>query len=135
MITKKQFEDSYRKFPPCKCELFYMRYLSISSLSQNIWAALLISLGLMLPFIFATVAEILGWPPACTYVPSFMYAGLLAIIGVYSSVIWYKRQCRIRNICKDLNITRMQYENLVDKYYYKNYYPDIKDYINSILPK
>jgi hypothetical protein len=134
MISKKKFEETYRKFSPSKCELFYMKYLTVSSLSQNIVPAIVISLSLMLPFIFAVIANILNWPMTFTYIPSFIYAGLLALIGVYSYIIWHKKTTRIKSICKELGIDKKKYEELVDKYYYHNYFPDIKDYIISILP-
>jgi predicted DNA-binding transcriptional regulator len=63
----------------------------------------------------------------------FFYVCVLAVMGVYSFMIWHARRIRIMKICHELNITKYEYEKIVKKYYYENYYPDIKDYINSIL--
>jgi len=135
MITKEQFENAYRKFPPSRCESFYLKNLSISSLNLNPGVAIIITLGLAVPFFFAILGHALKWPLVCTYIPSFVYAGILAIIGFLTFLIWTKRHKRISNIRKELGCTKKEYGEIVKKYYYENYYPDIKDYINSILPK
>ena len=134
-ITKEQFEKAYIKFSPSPCESFYLKNLSISSLYLNPLTAVIITFGLITPFIFGLLVHILNWPIKYTYVPSFIYAGILAIIGISTFRIWRKRRKRITNICKELNFSKKDYEEMVKKYYYENYYPDIKDYIQSISTK
>jgi len=133
MITKKQFEETYRKFPPSKCELFYIKYISISSLSRNVWPAIISSFGLMIPFIITFFGNILYLPKYFSFVITIFYVCILAAVGAYTFVIWHHRRMRIHYICRELNITKQKYENLVKLYYYENYYPDIKDYINTII--
>ncbi len=135
MITKKQFEEAYRKFSPSQYELFYIKNLSISSLFHSIIAVTLIFCALTLPFIFATIGHFFNLSKTFTYVPSFIYAGILAIAGINVLLIWRLRFKRVRKICKELKISKKQYNEVVKKYYYENYYPDIKDYINSIIPE
>jgi len=135
MITKEQFENAYRKFPPSRCESFYLKNLSISSLQLNSGVAIILTLGLAAPFLFAIIGHTLKWPMACTYIPSFIYSGILALMGFWAFLIWLKRHKRLSNIRKELGCTKKEYTEIVKKYYYENYYPDIKDYINSILPK
>ena len=135
MITKKQFEQTYKKYSPNKCELFYIKHISIASLLNNIWPAIFSSFGLLLPFLLTLGAHFFGLPHCLFIICSFTYVALLAIIGTYSFSIWYKRRVRISKICKELEILRKEYNNLVERYYNENYYPDIKDYINSLLPE
>lgn len=135
MITKKQFETVYRKHLPKKWELAYIKYVSIASLSQNVVPFIFSALGLIAPLFLSALACILKWNHIFITFGWGFYICVLAIIGVLYAHIWCKRQKRIKNICKDLNISKYQYEELVDRYYYHNYYPDIKDYINSILPE
>jgi hypothetical protein len=135
MITKKQFEDAYRKFPPESCELFFIKHISIISLIHKVRTALLSLIVLTLPFIFALIGQFLNLPKSFIYAPSFIYAGILAAIGSYLLIIWHKKHNRIKNICKELNIAKDEYNKIVEKYYNENYYPDIKDYINSLLPE
>jgi len=134
MITKKQFEEVYRKHSPDKCELFYIKHISVSSLFQNFWPAIFSSFGLLLPFLLTLGAKFLGFPRCIFTICSFIYVIILAFLGSYLFLLWYKRKSRIKDICKDLNISKNDYNMLVKKYYHENYYPDIKDYINSILP-
>jgi hypothetical protein len=131
-VTKKQFEDSYRKFPPSKCELFYIKRISASSLSRNIWPAILMSIGLVIPFLLILAAKTLGLPHCLFPITTFIYITILASVGVYSFGIWYKRRKRIESICNDLKMPKQEYEEIVNRYYYENYFPDIKDYIMSI---
>jgi uncharacterized protein YacL len=134
MITKKQFETAYRKFPPSKCELFYIKYISASSLYRNVWPVIISSIGLILPFLVTIISPLLTELSFCVYlIIDIFYVCVLASIGVYLFITSYNRRIRIRNICKELNITKQQYKEIVNKYYYENYYPDIKDYINSIV--
>lgn len=58
---------------------------------------------------------------------------ILALIAVYSIIFTVQRIRRIKNICKELNVSQIDYKNLVDKFYYDNYFPDIKDYIYSLI--
>lgn len=132
-ITKKQFEEVYRKFSPSGCEIFYLKNLSLSSLHIKPLSAILSSVGLILPFIFALMAECLNWSHILIYLPTFIYTIILATIGIFSLAVWIKRSKRIKNICKELKLDIKQYHKIVEKYYYENYYPDIKDYINNIL--
>lgn len=132
-ITKKQFEKTYRKYPPTKCELFYIKHISASSLSRNLWPALFTCLGLFIPFLITLMAKILNFHESLGIICSIIYGLVLAGIGIYYFLIWNKRRKRIENICKDLNITMKQYEEVVNLYYYENYFPDIKDYILNIL--
>jgi len=134
MITKKQFEEIYYRHSPNKCELFYIKYISITSLFSYIWPAIISSLGLIAPFLITLYAKIFGLRHFIYPICSGIYIAILAIIGIYTFIIWYKRRKRIKLICKELKWTEKQYKEFVKKYYYENYYPDIKDYINSILP-
>ena len=132
-ITKKQFETTYRKFSPSKIELFYIKHISVATLYHNILPTIIGSVGLMFPFLIAFVGKVFNLPHAFIAIPSYIYICIIALMGVLSLVIWHKRQIRIRKIRKELNISKKEYKEIVDKYYYHNYYPDIKDYINSII--
>lgn len=135
MITKEQFEKAYIKFTPAKHELFYLKHLSAATLHIKPISAILISLILIIPFIFALLINFSEYSKIYMRIPSLVYAIILAIVGTYGLIIRIKRIKRIKNICKELNISKQQYEEIVERYYYENYYPDIKDYIYSILPE
>jgi uncharacterized protein YacL len=135
MITKKRSEEVYRKFSPNSLELFYIRRISLASLYRNARTIIPLVIVLLLPFITVILVKVYHLSHILTILSTFIYVAILMILGVTTFIVWYKRMVRIKNICKELNISRKEYNELVDKYYYKNYYPDIKDYINSILPE
>lgn len=133
MTTKSEFERAYIKYAPDKYELYFIKNFSISSLHIKPIHAITLSLGVMIPFIFALIAYNTSWPHAIKHIPSFIYAAFLAFTGLYGLFIWYKRHKRIKNICNELNIDYKIFQEIVKKYYYEKYYPDIKDYINNVL--
>lgn len=133
MVTKKEFENAYRKFMPSKFEAFYIKNISASSLSDKIGPAILISICLILPFIASLLCKFLNLPHFIILATSIIYANILATLGLVYCILTYRRKKRIRNICNELRIYKKRYNEIVHKYYYENYYPDIKDYINHII--
>ena len=134
-VTKKQFEEAYRKFPPSKCEIFYIKNVSIASMDNNFKYVILIFIGLIFPFAVTIISKIqfINFPPCIFSFLSIFYVYILALIGVYSFIIWYKKRKRIQNIINELHITLDEYHELIRTYYYENYYLDLKDYINKII--
>jgi len=130
MISKEQFEGAYRKFPPDKYESFYLKYISLHSLQRNKLPILIIFTGLIFPFIFASIGYILEWSKELTYIPSFIYAALLACIAIIQLIIWNKKNVRYKKIKKYLNISNKKYKDLINKYYH-NKYVNVIDYIKS----
>lgn len=133
MVSKQEFENAYREYSPSKIEAFYIKNISVAGLSRKIVPSIFISVGLMIPFILALFCKILHFPHFIMIVSSIVYIYILAMIGVFYGVLVIKRKRRIANICKKLRISKKRYDQLVHKYYYENYYPDIKDYINHII--
>jgi hypothetical protein len=127
-ISRKQFEDAYRKFPPGKFELYFLKYHSVYSLKALISTELILSIMLLLPFLFALLGHFFNWSKSFTYVPSFIYAGILAVLGIYMLLIWYKKAVRIRKLRKYLNISKKQYQNLLNIYFY-NRYSTLEEYL------
>jgi len=128
-ITKKEFEDAYRKFPPSKCEMFHMKYLSIHGLQNNKIPVVMGVLALLFPFIL----EILFYFFGCANhflmaVPNLFYISVLAVIGIYAIKITWKKNKRLEKIRKHLAISKSDYEYLINAHYYHRY-PNLEKYI------
>lgn len=133
MVTKQEFENAYRKFSPSKFEAFYIKNISASSLLNKLGPAILISICLIIPFIASLLCKFLNLPHFIILATSIIYANVLAALGIIYWILTYRRKKRISNICNELRISKERYNQIVKKYYYENYYPDIKDYINHII--
>ena len=131
MITKQKFEEVYRMFPPSPCEMFYIKYLSVASLHEHRIATWIISIGLMLPFLLSLCCEAFNMNHFWYAFTSTTYIIILALSGLGGLLIWRKRKIRFEKIRKELNITKKEWKELVEIYYYKQRYPNTKDFINS----
>ena len=121
MITKAEFESAYKKFAISKAELFFMKYFSIHSIHNKVPAELLFITILVAPLMFAIVGEILDLSKTLTYIPSFIYAGFLAVIGILMALMWYKKRKRIEKIRKYLGISQRHFDMIIKSYYYNRY--------------
>lgn len=128
IITKAEFELAYKKFTISKAELFFMKYFSIHSIHNKVPAELLFILILVAPLLFAIMGEMINLSKSLTYLPSFIYAGFLALIGILMALIWSKKRRRIEKIRKYLGISKKQFNKIIQAYYY-NRYDDTSEYL------
>jgi len=129
MLTKQEFEEAYRKFPPGKCEMFFLKYFSIHSLRDNKWLAVTVSLLLILPLVFELLFNLLHFCAALMFLPSCVYIVLLGLAGGFWLKIWFKKKSRLEKIRKYLNVTEKDYQDLITAYYYHRY-PSAKAFIS-----
>lgn len=131
MIEKQKFEEVYRQFSPSKCEMFYIKYLSVASLHEHRFITWTISIGLLLPFLLSICCEAFHLNQLLETIASTIYITILALSGLGGLLIWYKRKTRFDKIRKELNISKKEWKELVEVYYYKQRFPTTKEYIIS----
>jgi len=129
MLTKQEFEEAYRKFPPCKCELFFLRYVSMHSLQENKLFALIISIGVLFPILLEIIFHYFNFSWCSKMIPPMLYSVMLIIFGTYWLTIWNIKRKRVEKIRKSLNITKEEYKDLITIYYYHRY-PSMKDFVD-----
>lgn len=136
MLTKQEFEEAYQKFPPCKCELFFLKYLSVHSLYDNRWLAVVISILLVFPFLLWVLFNSMDLSLAVKFIPSCIYILMLTMFGTYWLLIWFKKKIRLEKVRKHLGISKEEYQELIIAYYYHRY-PSVKAFIshNSKIKK
>lgn len=128
IATKQEFEEAYRKFSPSKFELFYIENMSIHSLRDDKYIYFIIIFICFLPFLTEVTFYLLDLSPILKAIPTFVYIFFLTLLGTCWSILWYKRHKRYEKIRKYLNISKEEYKNLVNVYFY-NRYPNLEKYI------
>jgi hypothetical protein len=117
MITKEQFEAAHNKYSPSKIESFYFKYFSTSTLQVNNWLTWLVAGILFIPLLLGFIFTILNKPNDVIKIPGLIYAVLLTLFGIPWICVWFAHINRIRKIRKELDVTKEEYEKLVDLYY------------------
>jgi len=128
MTTKTEFEKAYRKFPPSSFELFYLRYFSIHSLNDNKRIAIIITFSLLLPFLSGIIFQLLHFSKIIQIIPNLIYIFLFISVGTYLFIVWYKKRRRAEMVRKHLEISKEEYKNLINSYYYHRY-PNLEKYV------
>lgn len=134
MITKQEFEDAYEKFPPSKFEIYLIKHASLYNLRNNKLIILIISLFLILPFLIELIYHLFSISHNELSIPNLIYIILLAILGINMSILLYKRHKRYNKIRKELQLTKKDYEKVVDMYYHNNYL-NTADYVKNNAKK
>lgn len=131
MITQKEFEEAYRKFPPSKAELFFISNISVHSIKNNKPLVITALIFLLIP-LFATIGfHYCDITRVFELLPSLVYALILAFLGIYWNVIWFKKYKRFKKIRNYLGISKKEYNEIVKLYYFKKRYPNIEDYLKQ----
>jgi hypothetical protein len=125
MITKEKFEDAYRKHMPSTVESIYLKYVSLISIHENRFFTAFFGVFLILPFILSLISNFHIIPAVFNTIADITYISLLTILGILFLIIWYKRYKRFEKIRKYLGISRKEYINIVNEYYYTKRYKKI----------
>jgi hypothetical protein len=129
MVTKEEFENAYRKFPPSKAELFFMTYISVHSLRNNLHIVISALIFLLLPLIAQISFHYCDISHIIELLPTFTYALILAFLGIYWNIIWFKKYKRYKKIRKYLNLSKKEYRDIITMFYFKKRYPNIEEFL------
>lgn len=131
MVSKQEFEEAYNKFPPRKIEIFYFKYFSTQTLQENKWLGWIVALILFIPLLIGFIMTVCNSPIELIKIPGLIQAGMLVLFAIPWISIWYVHKFRIKKIRKSLGISKAEYQELVNKYYYLFSRLDIETYIKS----
>jgi hypothetical protein len=127
-VNKTEFEEAYRKFPPSKIKLFFLKYLSIHSITLNnryVWALIIL---LVLPLIIEITICAFDLPHSYRVFPNILYAILMPAAATFWTIVLLKKQKRLKNIQDYLGISKEEFKEITDIYFY-NRYNSSKDFI------
>jgi hypothetical protein len=120
-VTKSQFEEAYRKFPPDKVELFFLKYISAHSLRSNKWLAIFLGILIVFPVLFEFAICALGFPSSYKIYPTIVYMWVLTNFGLLWFIVVMKKHRRLEKVRKHLGITKEHFKSLTDIFFYNRY--------------
>lgn len=118
-ITKEQFEKVYNKYLPNKFIIFiFKHYAKDDEKTSNIKIKLAnkIAWFVLLPlFLIGLLFTIIGLPKTYIGIVTILYSILLAILVLSGFVGVQWNNIRIRKIAKELGVSIIEYNKLVEK--------------------
>ena len=127
-INKTEFEEAYRKFPPCKLERFFLKYISLHSVYNTYKYVIFIISLLILPLVFEIIGKSLGLSNICQIFPNLLYAIISSVVGILWSTVLIQKRKRMLKIQEYLGITKEEFKELTEIYFY-NRYPSCDDFV------
>jgi len=127
-MCKEEFVEAYKKFPPSKYELFFLKNISVHSITDNKWPGIIILLVLFFPFICEIFCQTLHLPYIYKMIPSYIYIVILFLFGILWTILIIKKSKRFKKIRNYLNVSKEEYKNLIQGYYC-NRYSSMEKYI------
>lgn len=129
MISKNEFEEVYRKFPPTTFEKVFIKYTDPSrNVSKKSKLAIIICFILMIPLLVRLLFEAHILPVVSIHIMGYFYSFLLAIIGIIWCAVWKLRRNRYKKVQKELNISEEEFYKII-RAYYSNYYENSIDFV------
>lgn len=116
-ITKEQFDAAYNKFPPSKYIQFAFKYFSKSAENKDMTINHMVTYILVGLFALGFFGTVFGAPRKLIVISTIIYLILLILLVGYlfSAIIFNNR--RLDKICKELGVSREEYNALVGKFY------------------
>ena len=116
-ISKAQFDAAYNKHLPNGWIKFAFKYFSNSTEAQNMSLKNNIAYSLLGLFLIAFFGTVFHAPKAFIEVFISIYSILLVALALYLFSAIFLNNHRITLICKELGITKDEYNVLVSAYY------------------
>ena len=116
-ITKEQFDIVYNKYLPNKWIKFAYKYFSSETERKNIALKNTIIYVLSGLFGLGFISTIIGLSKSIIVTITIIYSILLAILVLYLFSAVLLNNLRTNKICKELSITKEEYNDLVNKFY------------------
>lgn len=120
-INKTEFEEAYKKFPPCKLERFFLKYISLHSVYDTYKYVIFIIALLVFPLMFEIIGKSLGLSNVCQIFPNLLYAIISSVVGIVWSTVLVQKRKRLLKIQKHLGITKEEFKELTEIYFYNRY--------------
>jgi hypothetical protein len=116
-ITKEQFDTACNKYPPNKWITFAYRYFSKNTAKSDLALKNTIVYILVGLFGVGFFSTIFGAPKRVIIFSTITYSVILALLVLYLFSAAMLNFLRLSKICEELGITRLEYDELVKKYY------------------
>lgn len=116
-ISKQQFEIIYNRHLPNAWTKFIFKYFSKSTEKKNLVVSSTIAWVLGALFLVGFGATVTNLPKLGIIIVTLTYAAILStlVFGMFAALIM--NNIRIKKIAKELGISVVDYNELVDKFY------------------
>lgn len=135
MISRLQFEDAYKIFPPSKIERIFFKYFSIHTVYMYPWIIWAIAVILLIPFFAGFIFHFLGLSDLMAELPMIILCGAVTIFSIVWFSVYRIHKYRLRKVRKFLGLSRDQLRELSYKYYFTRFkdprLADMTDFIKS----
>jgi len=116
-ITKEQFEVAYNRHLPSKWVSFAFKYFSKETVKKDMALTNILTFLLLGLFGVGFISVALGLSKVIIAASTIGYTSLLALFVLYLFSAVELNNKRITKICKELDITKFQYNELVKEFY------------------
>jgi len=121
IITRVKFEEAFKKFPPDKIELFFLRYFSAHSLRSNKWLIITLSVLIIFPILFEIIVYNFPIYFKLKLFTSIIYMWILILFSIYWLLVVVKKNKRYKKIRKYLNINKNEFKELIEMHCHNKY--------------
>jgi len=117
-ITIEQFEAAYNKYPASGWIKFAFKYFSQETEMSKMMVRNNISIFLIGLFIFGFFGTVFEVNRKIVEIITILYSILLILLTAYLFSAVFLNDFRITNVRKELGITKIEYNKLIEKLYY-----------------
>ena len=115
-VTKEDIIKAFKLFPPNKWSEIVYKYFSKSTIQENMKPKQIVSNVLICLFLLGFVGTIIKLPHLYMEIVTLLFSGFLTlfVLFLFGGVILNK--IRLKKIMKYLNITKKEYNKLIEKF-------------------
>jgi len=116
-ITKEQLDIVINKYPPSNYIKFAFDYFSKTPVNEKFTIKIIINYILILLFLVGFLGTIFNISQKIILISTLLFSIVLVLFALYLYSVIVLNNIRINKICKELNISHDQYNELIEKYY------------------
>jgi hypothetical protein len=116
MITKEQFKKVYNKHLPNTWTKLAFRYFSTNTVKKDLWLKKIIQGVLIGLFLLGFIGTAFGIEYIFVAISTIAFTSILVTLGIFMVGAFIVNNLRIRKIRKKLDISKEEYEKLIDSY-------------------
>ena len=109
------FMDAYNKYPPKKIVIWFFKYFSSTTKTEDNWLSKLLMWDLIFLILLGIIMSAFKQELAVAII-TWVFVGILVpfcVLGFYCVI---QNNIRIRKICKELNLNLIGYNKYVNEY-------------------
>ena len=115
-ITKEQFDNATKKYPPNKWITFAYKYFSKSTVKSDLTITNIVLIVFIALFGIGFFGTVFNAPKKMILISTIIYSILLGTLVLYLFSAAFMNNTRLKKICRELGVSRKEYDKLVEKF-------------------